>query len=274
MGAGTDALPVPMRGASFPRVSAGRLAAVLLLMAGAAAVAQEISDAEALRIGRRIWQNECAGTRDGLTAWNKGEDFASLGIAHFIWYPAGRRGPYEESFPALLAYLRRQGVALPAWLAAARACPWNSREEFQRDFRGPRMEELRTLLAETVGWQARFAAMRLQASLPKMLAAAPPRERDRVRRNFERLAATPAGLYALMDYVNFKGEGTSPAERYRGQGWGLLQVLEGMGDGPPLREFARSADRVLTRRVENAPPERGESRWLAGWRNRLKTYSP
>ena len=36
-----------------------------------------------------------------------------------------------------------------------------------------------------------------------------------------------------MDYVNFKGEGVSSSERYRGQGWGLLQVLESnAGDRP------------------------------------------
>ena len=32
----------------------------------------------------------------------------------------------------------------------------------------------------------------------------------------------------LIDYVNFKGEGVLETERYRGRGWGLLQVLEGM----------------------------------------------
>src|SRR5258706_488493 len=52
-----------------------------------------LSHADVLRIGKRVWQNECNGTISGLTAWNEGEDFASLGIGHFIWYPKGRRGP-------------------------------------------------------------------------------------------------------------------------------------------------------------------------------------
>jgi hypothetical protein len=77
----------------------------------------------------------------------------------------------------------------------------------------------------------------------------------------------------LVDYVNFKGEGTLPSERYKGQGWGLLQVLEEMGDRPPLLEFRRAADTVLTRRVKNSPPGRGESRWLPGWKNRIRTYA-
>ena len=77
------------------------------------------------------------------------------------------------------------------------------------------------------------------------------------------------------DYVNFKGDGLSPTERYKGQGWGLLQVLTDMkardaADAP--RAFADSAKRVLTRRVENSPPERGERRWLAGWLNRCESY--
>ena len=53
---------------------------------------------DALKIGKKIWQNECNGTVAGLTSWNEGENFASLGIGHFIWYPKGQRGPFDESF--------------------------------------------------------------------------------------------------------------------------------------------------------------------------------
>jgi hypothetical protein len=233
-----------------------------------------LSPAQAQEIGKRIWRNECAGTVDGLTAWNAGEDFASLGIAHFIWYPTGTTGPFEESFPRLVAYLQKEGVAVPAWLSSAPGCPWPDRASFQRDFHSPRMVELRKLLTATVAEQARFAALRLEAALPKMLAAAPPGNREHVRTNFYRVAREPLGMYALMDYVNFKGEGISPSERYRGQGWGLLQVLETMpATGPALPAFASAADKVLTLRVKNSPPERNEQRWLAGWRNRLKTYT-
>ena len=99
--------------------------AVFLALGVSAGLATEIkvSDAEADRIGKKIWRNECAGTRDGLTSWNKGEDFPSLGIGHFIWYPQGKRGPFKESFPALKDYLESQGVELPGWLASAKACP-------------------------------------------------------------------------------------------------------------------------------------------------------
>ena len=91
-----------------------------------------------------------------------------------------------------------------------------------------------------------------------------------------RLAASPLGFYPLIDYVHFKGEGLAPQERYRGEGWGLLQVLDGMeGEAAGVaarREFAQVAAAVLRRRVANAPPQRNEGRWLAGWQNRLATY--
>ena len=233
-----------------------------------------LSDKDLASIGQRVWQNECNGRRDGLTSWNSGENFASLGIGHFIWYPRGVDGPFEESFPKLVQFFAKHRVALPAWLQAEMDCPWATREEFQNDFRSPKMNALRDLLAETVPLQSRFLANRMEAALPKMLAAVPAGQRDIVRENFERLSATADGTFALIDYVNFKGEGTNPRERYAGQGWGLLQVLAQMKrDGQPVRAFAESAAETLTRRVQNAPPERNEARWLPGWKARVRRYA-
>jgi hypothetical protein len=232
-----------------------------------------LSDSQAERIGQRLWQNESGGTIAGLTAWNSGEDFASLGIGHFIWYPAEKRGPFEESFPPLLQYLISSGVPVPAWLKEANACPWSDRAQFLAAQQSPRMKELRSLLAGTIALQARFAGLRLERALPKMLEAAPRWDREKVRENFYRVAGETQGLYALVDYVNFKGEGTLPSERYRGEAWGLLQVLEEMGKGTARSEFSRAADKVLTRRVANSPVGRNEKQWLPGWRNRVRTYA-
>lgn len=248
--------------------------ALLLLLTVSAALAQDVklSDAQALEIGKRIWKNECAGTIVGLTSWNGGENFPSLGIGHFIWYPKGQRGPFEESFPKLAAYLATEGYPVADWMRGP--CPWNTRGEFMKDFNSARLVELRTLLKNSIAAQARFAAQRMEQALPKMLAAAPAAEREKVKTNFYRVAAEPLGLYALMDYVNFKGEGVSPTERYEGKGWGLLQVLETMPtSGAALPAFAKAADTVLTRRVKNSPPARNEAKWLPGWRNRLTTYT-
>ena len=237
-------------------------------------VAFALSDAELDRIGRRVWQNECSGTRDGLTSWNTGETFASLGIGHFIWYPPGQDGPFEESFPKLAKFLAANGAKVPGWMNGD--CPWKTRAEFQGDLRSERMNELRDLLANTIRLQSRFLAQRMREALPKMLDAAPASRRDYIQRRFDELAATGAGTFALIDYVNFKGEGTKSTERYNGEGWGLLQVLSGMPGGDntsPATRFARSAEEVLARRVENSPPERKEKRWLPGWTGRVRAYA-
>lgn len=233
-----------------------------------------ISDQEAAEIGKLIWHNESRGKIEGLTAWNHGEDFASLGIAHFIWYPAGKSGPFIETFPAFIDYLKSRRVRIPAFLSNAAGCPWPDRKSFMQSFNSPQMFSLRTLLKNTIHHQVRFAALRLEQALPQMLKAAPAKDHARIRENFFQIIRQPQGLYALMDYVNFKGEGTSETEKYHGYGWGLLQVLTEMRAGPPLQEFSRAASYVLTRRVKLSPPERNEARWLKGWLNRCSTYNP
>jgi len=256
-------------------------AAVSLLWLGLIAIALaappvHISDADARRIGKRIWQNECNGTVAGLTSWNAGENFASLGIGHFIWYPQGMRGPFEESFPKFLEFARERNVTVPVWLNQATNCPWNSRAEFSNAQNSAHMRELRQFLSNTVDLQAQFMVARLQQSLAKILNEAPPAERENVERQFTRVASTPHGCYALVDYVNFKGEGVLPTERYRGEGWGLLQVLQGMhgteSGATATREFSNSAAAILRRRVQNSRSERHEARWLPGWLNRVRSY--
>jgi hypothetical protein len=235
-----------------------------------------ISHSDALKIGKRVWQNECNGTVSGLTSWNQGEDFASLGIGHFIWYPKGRRGPFEESFPKLLSFISNRGAKLPTLLLGAGACPWNSRAEFVRAQNSIEMNQLRRFLVDTIDLQAEFLVARLEAALPKMLAEATPTDRTNVQQQFERLTKTPQGCYALVDYVNFKGEGVLHTERYQGHGWGLLQVLEtmrGTSEAGAADEFARAAKAVLTQRVQNAPPGRHESQWLTGWLRRVNSYN-
>lgn len=242
---------------------------------GGAAI--RLNDADAAAIGRKIWQNECGGTVEGLTSWNAGEDFPSLGIGHFIWYVPGRPGPFQESFPQLLAYMAEKGTAVPAWLASAKGCPWTSRSEFLKEQQSPRMKELRQFLSNTVSVQTGFIVRRLELSLPEMQkATSSATDKERLRQNFYLMASSRNGLYSLIDYVNFKGEGIKPEERYQGEGWGLRDVLLEMrsvnGAGAATAEYSEAAKRVLQRRVRNSPPERGENRWLAGWMNRCETY--
>jgi hypothetical protein len=236
-----------------------------------------VSQTEALRIGRKVWQNECNGTISGLTSWNAGENFASLGIGHFIWYPKGMQGPFEESFPPLVKFMAARGAKVPNLLARTGElhCPWKSRSEFLRAEETPEMKQLRQFLVATIDLQAQFLINRLQNALPKMLEEAAPSDRTKIEQRFQRLAGSARGCFALVDYVNFKGEGVLSTERYKGQGWGLLQVLEQMdnANGDPVEAFSRAAVQVLKRRVANSPPERNESRWLSGWIHRVTSYN-
>jgi hypothetical protein len=233
------------------------------------------SPAELDRIGRKIWQNECGGTVAGLTDWNYGENFASLGIGHFIWFPKGVQVPFEESFPPLKNWLKDHGVALPAWLREATYCPWPNRDAFLKDHESPKQKELRTLLSSTIREQTLFIIHRLEQAAPRFQAAAGPAS-EKVNRNMALLRQTAAGNFAMIDYVNFKGDGLNPKERYQGQGWGLLQVLMEMKTPANARAapaaFAEAAKTVLARRVANSPPERGEKRWLKAWQNRVGEY--
>ena len=246
------------------------------VMAASPQVGGNLSAGQKAAIGKKIWQNECGGTVNGLTTWNSGEEFPSLGIGHFIWYPAGFKGRFEESWPKFAAYAVSKGSTPPA-IAMERHSPWKTKAEFTREFSGAEMTGLRKWLAANVGLQTDFIILRSQAALPGILAAAPASERAKIAANYRKVATTTQGTYALIDYVNFKGEGTNPGERYKGQGWGLMQVLGGMKDVPEgpaaATEFSASAKRVLSRRIANSPPERGEKRWEDGWHYRCHTYA-
>ena len=258
--------------------SAALVFAALIALLAKPLQATTLSHVDVLKIGKKIWQNECNGTIAGLTSWNAGEDFASLGIGHFIWYPKGRRGPFEESFPKLVSFISKRGAKLPALLLGIgeKPCPWNSRTEFLRAQHSTEMNQLRSFLADTIDLQAEFLIARSESALPKMLAEAAPSDRANVQEQFERLTRTSQGCYPLVDYVNFKGEGVLHTERYQGQGWGLLQVLEAMhgtSDSGAVDEFTRAARAVLTQRVQNSPADRHEARWLSGWIRRVNSYN-
>lgn len=237
-----------------------------------------LSPAQAQRIGDLIFANECNLKIQCLTSWNAGEDFPSLGIGHFIWYRQNQQEVFVESFPALLEFYDARGVPLPAWIDAlpGRDSPWQTREAFLADTDGERLQELRSFLYDTREVQVAFVIERMQASLPRLLAEA--EHPEQIQSLFYEIASSepPLGMYALIDYVNFKGEGVSASERYQGEGWGLLQVLETLlqqrDNSPLMSQFARAARDVLAHRVVNAPAERDEQRWLNGWNNRTKTY--
>ena len=248
--------------------------AFLLLLPLAALPPLAPSDLES--IGKRVWQNEAAGKVEGLADWNAGEAFASLGIGHFIWYRSGQSERFVETFPGLLVHLQLGGVSLPAWLHPDDDQPWPDRQSFLADQNSERQLQLRSLLEQTREQQTAFIVERferLQTDRDGVFATRPE-----LAANLQAVAASqiPYGLYALIDYVHFKGEGTNAVERYADTGWGLLQVLETMpvASKQPLQDFVVAAKAVLSRRVANAPAARNEQRWLAGWHHRVETYLP
>lgn len=237
------------------------------------------SQNELKMIGNKIFVNEAGGVKSKLVHWNKGENFAAMGIGHFTWYPASsRRHRFGNTFPGLLSYLEQHGENLPRWLKRAKryGAPWNSRRELMRAKGSRQVTELENLLYRTKHLQAKYIIKRAQRAMPKLVKKTPYRLRGHVAGNLNAVANTPGGWYALVDYVNFKGEGLNRHGGYKGQNWGLLQVLENMQAAKPgaqaLDHFASSALAVLTRRVQNSPRRRNEARWLNGWSKRVNTY--
>ncbi|MBX9686695.1 MAG: hypothetical protein K2X27_08335 [Candidatus Obscuribacterales bacterium] len=226
------------------------------------------------RIGKKIWQNESGGLMEGLTAWNKGEEFPSLGIGHFIWMPKNVNTPFGESFPEAMNYLKDHGANLPSWLNPDKPCPWDTRKEFLNDFNGKELSELRKFLSDTVALQTDYIIDRLQKALPRILDKVDPALQQKVQDRFYKvLNSSPSGVFALADYLNFKGEGLELVPQYKNHAWGLRQVLEGMKDGAdPVKDFSESAKEVLSLRVKNSPPSRNEQQWLKGWHNRVERY--
>jgi hypothetical protein len=143
------------------------------------------------------------------------------------------------------------------------------------------MTQLREFLLDTVAGQTQFLVMRAQNAIDKVLDSTPGSdEHQHIVTQFTRIAQASKDLYPLIDYINFKGEGTDPVEtaldKQTGapQGWGLKQLLlkmTGTASEPKvvLAEFADAAQSVLLQRIRNIPANRI---WEAGWLRRVATY--
>lgn len=250
-----------------------RYPAIFLLLLSSTVSAFEVSIKQdvALEIGNKIWKNECGGSQDKLIFWNPHEECISLGIGHFIWYPEQSGKKFDAMFPEYLTFLKSKKIPLPKILASATDAPWKTRDEFLSKEKTDEIIQLKKWFSETIDLQAEFIVQRLSSSLNRILSQSP-----HLDPTINQLTSTAAGLFALIDYLNFKGEGLSLNERYEGKGWGLYQVLLGMKNtqgsspGSPLDQFKISAVTTLTERVRLAPKD--ESRWLPGWTNRIERY--
>lgn len=242
----------------------------------------KLTKAKVEEIGKAIWQNESNGQKEGLLFWSPYEEFPSLGIGHFLWYPEGKNRIFEEGFPLYLDFLKKRKISLPSVISQHPSAPWKSREEFLKERNGPLAQEISEWLASTVDQQAAFMLDRMVVALHEILFKSSTEETSFYLKCLQELSQNPASYFALVDYVNFKGTGLSLQERYCGKGWGLKQVLSRMSnlssslrieEHSPLCCFQRAAIDVLNERVSLAPKERQEERWLFGWKNRIASYS-
>ncbi len=234
-------------------------------------------------IAKGIFKNETGGQVDKLTYWGEGEDFPSMGIGHFIWFPEGVDAPFDEQFPSMVAYVAKavdDDIPMPAWLRELEPfdAPWPNKQQFDEDWSSAELSELRQWLSDTRLYQARYIVSAFRQRWQDL--ELPAEQKQGYNQLLQKLMASREGLFAVIDYYNFKGLGINPRERYQGQGWGLLQVLQTMLETPvepgacvdQLQRFSTAAADRLSLRVQLAPPERNEARWLAGWLKRLGGY--
>lgn len=230
-------------------------------------------------IAKRIWFNEGSGCYDTLVFWNQNEKFPSLGICHFIWFPENCNEPYTQTVPELLHYIKKHAVQMPAWLNNMQHAPWPTRAEFLKSENQQKVEELRALMKSTMHLQVDFIIDRFEriwADIEKQMSC---KEQQTIIKNYQLLTGSPQGIFALLDYLNFKGAGIDEKERYGTTSWGLLQVMQNMPLAQTFQEaiayFISAAKQVLTNRVSHAPEhkKKHEQQWLIGWFNRIDRYA-
>lgn len=243
----------------------------------------ELGQKDIAKIAHKVWLNEGGGKKNYLVWWNRGEEFASCGIGHFIWFTKEKPMWFYHAFPHMLAFIIKKGAKPPKWLTPQTPNVWSSYAQWKRakQTKSKKMQELTRFLNTTKNLQAQFMVYRLQTTYPKLLAyAKTAKERAKIATNFKRLlykkdgTIDAQGAYCLIDYTNFKGSGILESERYQNTGWGLFQVLKHMESKSEnkYRAFANSARFILDRLIRVSPPQRNLQRFRAGWYNRVKTY--
>lgn len=185
----------------------------------------------------------------------------------------------------LIQFMREKNIVLPKWLNTLDpfAAPWSSREDFLKQEQTTEVVELKQFLFATQTTQTQFLILRTQHALEQIIASSPAEIRSPLKRFINELTQNTQGIYAVVDYVNFKGEGLNPNERYNHQGWGLMQVLEaaiavetakGRADKiSSIERFSLAATQILELRAKNAPNPIERTRWLDVWKKRINTYT-
>lgn len=232
----------------------------------------QLNEAELENFKNDLFKKECGSQISNLLFWNTKENFPSLGIGHFIWR-LQKDNFRTERFRPFLTFLKKRKYQLPHWLENTPTCPWPNRESFYQaiDQSDPRILDLKNLIENTQNEQAEFIVYLTNEELDVIFSCASSKGRWALKE----LLKEKKGQLAILDYINFKGSGLNPNERYEGKGWGVLQVIELMGENPlkknVTQSFALAAIQLLEERVEHSPMQR-ERPFLIGWIKRCQSY--
>ena len=93
----------------------------------------------------------------------------SLGIGHFIWYPAGIDKKFTELFPRLLRFFVSRGITLPDWLTPETPAPWSDIDHFKAALNTDEYRQLLVLMKSTFDVQVEFMAQRFSETIPEIL---------------------------------------------------------------------------------------------------------
>lgn len=223
-------------------------------------------------IALKIFMNETGGKMENVLSWSKNESFANLGIGHFIWY-GNHREIYEETFPDFITYVQflDPSLKIPK-LLTYKKCPWESKEEFDKMKKSKTGRKLVKFLLnhEVVQHQMNFMVEKLKLISNNLS----QEESLQFIKKFKKIHETDNGVFALLDYTNFKGFGTNPNERYNNQGWGLYQVFQEIEfndrfKNNPVIVFKEKCRLVLLRRIKNNPIDK---KYRKGWLKRINKY--
>ncbi len=234
------------------------------------------------QLAQKIELNETAAKEEFLTYWSENESFPSFGIGHFIWLPENSNKPFKETFPELVTFLSKKSDP-PNWLITLSpfTLPWQNKQQFYQEFNNAELTLLRQWLGQTKHLQAEFIYIRFLEQLNLAKQSLPKKQLEMFKYKLNKIIAQPAGLFAIIDYANFKGLGNNTLEVYykngNAVGWGLIDVVLAMPEQKEglsyLDDFIKSAKFVLTRRTQLAPKYQNEQRWLKGWYYRLDKYN-
>lgn len=234
-----------------------------------------------------IAQKEFSGNWRNSVGWNTKESFPSLGLGHYIWYPAGKRGPFDESFPQFIKFAKEKNPNLkfPETLKVDAngnipPAPWATKSAFQSAKDSGQLDPLIQFLQRDD-----IKQLQLDFQMAKLNEFSTQLGTAKEKQLLNELKSTPNGLALLVHYRIFKGDGMTASERYthdgKSHGWGLKQVLEhaaaSANSGSAIDKVKQSAITLLTNRAKHDRTtlnvdEATRQKYIQSWTSAVSGY--